>query len=152
MQALKIDFVFLSEYIFLQGKIFKRRSLARMKQVIFFFGRSYKIFFAVAAIMVIQLVSAGQIFLCGSVLIGAILNFFWFVSSAARLEAAAKKNSAQAKKIMLIGLLLRFGMIFVVLAVAAHISTELFLSTSVCFVVFYVTSLGVLIYHGRGKL
>ena len=134
----------------LQGKILKRRSLARMKRVILTFKRSYKIFLAVAAIMIIQLVSAGQIFLCGSVLIGAILNFFWFVSSAARLEVAAKKNSAQAKKIMLIGLLLRLGMIFVVLAVAAHISTELFLSTSVCFIVFYITSLGALIYHGRG--
>ncbi|MBR6013652.1 MAG: hypothetical protein IK062_07715 [Selenomonadaceae bacterium] len=122
-----------------------------MKQVINAFGRSYKIFFAVAAIMIIQLISAGQFFLCGSVLIGAILCFFWFISSAARLETAAKRNSAQAKKIMLIGLLLRLGMVFVVLGIAAHISTELFLSTSVCFVVFYVTSLGVLIYHGRRR-
>ena len=121
-----------------------------MKQVIFTFRRSYKIFLAVAAIMAIQLVSVGQFFLCGSILIGAILNFFWFVSSAARLEAAAKKNSAQAKKIMLIGLLLRLVMISVILGIAARISTELFLSTSVCFIVFYITSLGVLIYRGRG--
>lgn len=99
--------------------------------------------------MIIQLISAGQIFLCGSVLIGALLAFFWFMSSAARLEAAAKKNSAQAKKIMLIGLLLRLGMIFAVLGVAAHISTELFLSTSICFLVFYATALGAFIYHGR---
>lgn len=102
--------------------------------------------------MIIQLISQGQFFLCGAVLIGALLTFFWFVSSAARLEAAAKRNSAQAKKIMLIGLLLRLGMIFIVLAVAARISTELFLSTSVCFVVFYVTALGALIYHGRRSL
>lgn len=136
----------------MQGKIFQRRKLARMRQVIIIFGRSCKIFLAVAAIMVIQLISQGQFFLCGAVLIGALLTFFWFVSSAARLEAAAKKNSAQAKKIMLIGLLLRLGMIFTVLAVAAHISTELFLATSVCFVVFYVTALGALIYHGRRSL
>lgn len=65
------------------------------------------------------------------------------------METAAKKNSAQAKKIMLIGLLLRLVMISVILGIAARISTELFLSTSVCFIVFYVTSLGVLVYHGR---
>lgn len=137
---------------FLQGKFFKRRKLARMKQVIVIFGRSCKIFLAVAAIMIIQLISNGQFFLCGSVLIGALLTFFWFVSSAARLEAAAKRNSAQAKKIMLIGLLLRLAMVFIVLAVAAHISTELFLSTSICFIAFYVTALGALIYHGRRSL
>ena len=137
---------------FLQGKFFKRRKLARMKQVIVTFGRSCKIFLAVAAIMIIQLISNGQFFLCGSVLIGALLTFFWFVSGAARLEAAAKRNSAQAKKIMLIGLLLRLAMVFIVLAVAARISTELFLSTSVCFIAFYVTALGALIYHGRRSL
>ena len=85
----------------------------------------------------------------GSILIGAILNFFWFISLAARLEVAAQKNSVQAKKIMLIGMLLRLGMVFIVLAVAAHISTELFLSTSACFVTFYVASLCALIYFGR---
>ena len=106
-------------------------------------------FLAIAAIMAIQLISVGQYFLCGSILIGALLNFFYFLSAAARLEAAAKMNQAQAKRIMLLGLLLRLAMVFVVLAVAVHISTELFLATSVCFVVFYVTSLGVLSYFGR---
>ena len=121
-----------------------------MKQIITIFGRSYKIFLAVAAMMIIQLAAAGKFFLSGSILIGALLNFFWFISTAARLETAAKtKNPAQAKKIMLIGLLLKLLMIFVVLAVAAHISAELFLTTSACFVGFYVTALGVLIYHGR---
>lgn len=120
-----------------------------MKQVIITFGRSYKIFLAVAAIMIIQLLSAGQIFLCGSVLIGAMLSFFYFISAAARLEAAEKMNQAQAKKIMLIGMILRLIMVFAVLAVAAHISTELFLASSVCFIVFYLTSLGVLVYDER---
>lgn len=120
-----------------------------MRQVIKIFGRSYKIFLAVAAMLMIQLVSVGQFFLCGSVLIGAMLGIFWFISTAARLEAASQKNPTQAKKIMLIGLLLKFTMIFVVLAIAARISTELFLASSVCFIVFYVTALGILIYHGR---
>ena len=62
---------------------------------------------------------------------------------------AAQKNSAQAKRIMLIGMLLRLGMVFIVLAVAAHISTELFLSTAACLVTFYVASLCALIYFGR---
>ncbi len=128
-----------------------RRKLATMRQVINTFGRSYKIFFAVAAIMFIQLIGAGQFFLCGAIFIGAVLGIFWHVSSAARLEAAAQlKNPAKAKKIMLIGLLLRLAMVFVVLAIAAHISTELFLASAVCFIAFYVTALGVLIYHGRG--
>jgi len=122
-----------------------------MRQVIIIFGRSYKIFLAVAAVMTIQLFAAGKIFLCGSILIGAMLSFFWFISTAARLEAAAKTTSAQAKKVMLIGLLLKLAMVFVVLAVAVHISTELFLTSAACFVGFYVTALGVLIYHGRGR-
>jgi len=133
----------------LQGKFLKRRSLATMRQVITTFKRSYKFFLAVAAMLLIQLFAAGKIFLCGSILIGAMLNFFWFISSSARLEAAAKKNSVQAKRIMLIGMLLRLGMVFIVLAVAAHISTELFLSTAACFVTFYLASLCVLIYFGR---
>lgn len=120
-----------------------------MRQVIFTFKRSYKIFLAIAAIMTIQLISAGQIFLCGSILIGAMLSFFYFLSTAARLETAAKMNQTQAKKIMLVGLILRLLMVFIVLAVAAHISTNLFLASSVCFVVFYITSLGVLAYNER---
>lgn len=120
-----------------------------MRQVIIIFGRSYKIFLAVAAMMTIQLVSAGRAFLCGSILIGALLSFFYFVSAAARLEAAAKMSAAQAKRVMLIGLILRLAMVFVVLAVAVHISTELFLASAGCFVVFYVTALGVLMYSGR---
>jgi hypothetical protein len=87
--------------------------------------------------------------LCGSVLIGALLAFFYFVSTAARLETAAKMNVASAKKTMLIGLLLRFLMIAVVLGVAARISTELFLTSAMCFITFYVTALGVLMYFGR---
>lgn len=121
-----------------------------MRQVILTFKRGYKFFLAVAAIMVIQLTSVGRIFLCGSVFIGALLAFFYFVSTAARIETAAKMNNvAQAKKIMLVGLLLRLLMISVVLAVAARISTELFLASSVCFIVFYLSALGVLVYFGR---
>lgn len=91
-----------------------------------------------------QLISAGQLRLCGAVLIGALLNFFYFLSTAARLEAAANSPAPQAKKIMLVGLLLRLGMVFAVLAVAVHISTELFLASAVSFGVFYVTALVVL--------
>lgn len=113
------------------------------------FGRSYKIFLAAAAIMAIQLIAAEKLFLCGSILIGALLNFFYFISAAARLEAASKMTQPQAKKIMLVGLVLRLLMIFIVLAVAAHISTQLFLASSACFVTFYLTSLGVLVYDER---
>lgn len=121
----------------------------RMKKVILTFKRGYKFFLAVAAIMLIQLISVGQFFLCGSVFIGALLAFFYYVSVAARLETAANLNAAQAKKTMLVGLLLRFLMISVVLAVAARISTELFLASAVCFIVFYVAALGVLVYFER---
>ena len=122
-----------------------------MKQVILTFRRGYKMFLAVAAMMLIQLISIGQYYLSGSVLVGALLAFFYFLSTAARLETAAKINNvAQAKKTMLVGLLLRFLMIAVVLGVAARISTELFLTSAICFVVFYVTGLGVLVYFGRG--
>lgn len=120
-----------------------------MRQVILRFKRGYKIFLAVAAMLVLQLVSAGKIFLCGAVLIGALLTFFYFLSTAARLESAATMNISSAKRTMLIGLLLRLLMISVVLAVAAKISTELFIASSVCFIVFYVTALGVLVYFER---
>jgi len=112
-----------------------------MRQVIGVFAQNWKIFLAVAAVLSLQLISAGQLKLCGAVLIGALLNFFYFLSTAARLEAAMNAPAAQAKKIMLIGLLLRLGMVFAVLAVAVHISTELFLATAVCFGVFYFAAL-----------
>lgn len=115
-----------------------------MKQVLGIFAQNWKIFLAVTAVLSLQLVSAGQLNLCGAVLVGALLNFFYFLSTAARLEAAAQSPAAQAKKIMLIGLFLRLGMIFAVLAVAVHISTNLFLATAVCFGVFYLASLFVL--------
>ena len=121
-----------------------------MRQVILTFGRGWKIFLAVAAMMTIQLVSQGQFFLCGSILIGALLAFFYFVSAAGRLEAAAGMKQAQAKRAMLVGMIMRLLMIFAVLAVAVHISTKLFLAASASFVVFYVTALGVLMYFGRG--
>ena len=115
-----------------------------MRQVLGVFAQNWKIFLAVAAVLSLQLISAGQLRLCGAVLIGALLNFFYFLSTAARLEAAANTPAAQAKKIMLVGLLLRLGMVFAVLAVAVHISTELFLATTVCFGVFYFAALFIL--------
>ena len=117
---------------------------ASMRQVLGVFAQNWKIFLAVAAVLSLQLISAGQLKLCGAVLIGALLNFFYFLSTAARLEAAMNAPAAQAKKIMLIGLLMRLGMIFAVLAVAVHISTELFLATAVCFGVFYIAALFIL--------
>ena len=117
---------------------------SNMKQVLGIFAQNWKIFLAVMAVLSLQLISAGQLNLCGAVLVGALLNFFYFLSTAARLETAAQSPAAQAKKIMLIGLLLRLGMIFAVLAVAVHISTNLFLATAVCFGVFYLATLFVL--------
>ena len=127
-----------------QGKSSRRRSLADMRQVLNTFKGSWKIFLAVAAILSLQLISAGRLDLCGAVLIGGALNFFYFLSTTARLEAAANSPAANAKRIMLVGLLLRLLMLFAVLAVAVHISTELFLATAVSFGVFYLTALFVL--------
>ena len=115
-----------------------------MRQVLSTFKESWKVFLAVAAILSLQLISAGQLRLCGAVLIGALLNFFYFLSTAARLEAAANSHASQAKKIMLVGLLLRLAMVFVILAVAVHISTELFLASAVSFGVFYLATLFIL--------
>jgi len=115
-----------------------------MKQVLSAFKQGWKIFFGVAAVLSLQLISAGQLRLCGAVPIAALLNFFYFFSTTARLEAAANSPAAQAKKIMLVGLLLRLAMIFAVLAVAVHISTEIFFATAVSFGVFYLTTLFIL--------
>lgn len=65
------------------------------------------------------------------------------------MEAVMKMNQAQAKRVMLIGLVLRLLMVFVVLAVAVKISTQLFIASAGCLVVFYITSLGVLAYNER---
>lgn len=122
----------------------RRRSVLNMRQVLSVFIQSWKVFLAVAAVLSLQLVSAGQPKLCGAVLISALLNFFYWLSTAARLEAAANSPAPQAKRTMLIGMLLRLAMVFAVLAVAVHISTELFLATAVSFGVFYLTALFVL--------
>ena len=114
---------------------------ACMRQVLSVFIKEWKVFLGVAAVLSMQLVSAGQLRLCGAVLIGALLNFFYWLSTAARLEAAANSPAPQAKKIMLVGLLLRLGMVFAVLAVAVHIATELFLAAAVSFGVFYLATL-----------
>ncbi|MBR1646215.1 MAG: hypothetical protein IJ685_05480 [Selenomonadaceae bacterium] len=115
-----------------------------MRQVLSTFKNSWKVFLSVAAVLCLQLISVGRLDLCGAVPIGALLSFFYLLSTAARLEAAANSPAAQAKKIMLVGLLFRLLMIFVVLAVAVHISTELFLSAAVSFGVFYLTALFIL--------
>ena len=115
-----------------------------MRQILSVFIKEWKVFLGVAAVLSMQLVSAGQLRLCGAVLIGALLNFFYWLSTAARLEAAANSPAPQAKKIMLVGLLLRLGMVFAVLAVAVHIATELFLAAAVSFGVFYLATLFVL--------
>ena len=127
-----------------EGKMLSASKCAYMRQVLSTFKERWKIFLAVAAILSLQLVSAGQVKLCGAVLIGALLNFFYWLSTAARLEAAANSPAPQAKKIMLIGLLLRLGMVFVVLAVAVHISTELFLVAAISFGVFHLFTLFIL--------
>ncbi len=115
-----------------------------MRQVLSTLKKSWKVFLAVAAVLSLQLISRGRPDLCGAVPIGALLSFFYLLSTAARLEAAANAPVAQAKKIMLVGLLLRLLMVFVILAVAVHISTELFLTAAVSFGVFYLTILFVL--------
>lgn len=115
-----------------------------MRQVLSTFKEQWKIFLAVAAVLSLQLISAGQLRLCGAVLIGALLNFFYFLSTAARLDAAANSSAPQAKKIMLVGLILRLIMVFAVLAVAVHISTQLFLAAAVSFGVFYLSTLIIL--------
>ena len=132
-----------------EGKIFNMSKCAHMRQVLSAFREGWKIFLAVAAVLSLQLISAGQLRLCGAVPIGALLSFFYLLSTAARLEAAANSPASQAKKIMLVGLLLRLLMVFAVLAVAVHISTELFLASAVSFGVFYLTALFVLARKGN---
>ena len=127
-----------------EGKMPVASKFAYMRQILSVFIKEWKVFLGVAAVLSMQLVSAGQLRLCGAVLIGALLNFFYWLSTAARLEAAANSPAPQAKKIMLVGLLLRLGMVFAVLAVAVHIATELFLAAAVSFGVFYLATLFVL--------
>ncbi len=132
-----------------QGIINLRRSTTGMRQVLNAFGQSYKIFLAVAAILAVQLFGTGKLHLCGAILVGAILTLFWFLSTAARLETIIGTDKEKAKRIMLVGLLFRLGMVFAVLGVAVHISADLFIASASCFGTFYLTALAVLVKHGR---
>ena len=131
------------------GNFFNASKIAAMEKILSVFKQSWKIFLAVAAVSALNFISVGKENLIGAILIGALLNFFYFLSAAARLESAAKLSSSQAKRTMLVGLVLRLLMVLVVLGVAVKISQELFLATAICFVTFYLTSLVIIIRSER---
>ena len=103
--------------------------------------RVKKFFVAVTLLMAINLAANGRADLIGAILIGYVLAAFYIASTAARLESIASLDRATAKRRWLFGLALRLLMVFVVFNVAVHLSTEIFFTSAVSFMIFYGVSL-----------
>ena len=103
--------------------------------------RMKKFFIAATLLMVINLAANGRADLIGAVLIGYVLAAFYIASTAARLNSIATLNQSAAKRQWLIGLALRLLMVFVVFNVAVHLSTEIFFTSAVSFMIFYAAAL-----------
>ena len=117
------------------------------------FRRVKKFLAAVSLLMVINLTANGRADLLGAVLIGYVLAAFYIASTAMRLESISTLNQAAAKRRWLIGLALRLLMVFVVFNVAVHLSTEIFFTSALSFLVFYGAALlGLIMTSYRQKL
>ncbi len=103
--------------------------------------RMKKFFVAATLLMAINLAANGRADLIGAMLIGYALAAFYIASTAARLNSIATLNQSAAKRQWLIGLALRLLMVFVVFNVAVHLSTEIFFTSAVSFMIFYVAAL-----------
>ena len=103
--------------------------------------RVKKFLIAATLLLAINLAANGRADLIGAALIGYMLAAFYIASTAARLQAIATMNQAAAKRRWLIGLALRLLMVFVVFNIAVHLSTEIFFTSAISFMIFYAAAL-----------
>lgn len=103
--------------------------------------RVKKFLVAATLLLIINLAANGRADLIGAMLIGYALAAFYIASTAARLQSISTLDHAAAKRQWLFGLALRLLMVFVVFNFAVHISTEIFFTSAVSFMIFYVAAL-----------
>ncbi len=103
--------------------------------------RVKKFLMAATLLLVINLAANGRADLIGAMIIGYVLAMFYVASTAARLHSIAGLDQATAKRRWLFGLALRLLMVFVVFNIAVHISTEIFFTSAVSFMIFYAAAL-----------
>ena len=95
---------------------------------------------ALTLMIIINLIAVGHLELFPAILIGYVLAAFYIISTAARLSSIVGLKQEQAKRRMLIGLILRIIMLLIVLLVGLKISELVFFSMVAGFLTFYVVA------------
>ena len=123
------------------------RKFCCMKKILLTsFKNVKKIFAAVMLMGIIDLISINHLELLPAVFIGCVLAAFYIISAAARLSSTIGLSQEQAKRRMLVGLILRLAMLLIVLLVGLKISEMVFFAMVGGFLTFYaVAHLGLII-------
>ena len=108
--------------------------------------RVKKLLLAVTLMIVINLIVVDHIELLAANLVGYFLAAIYIFSTAMRLSSILGLSQEQAKRRMLIGLILRMAMLLIVLFVGLKISEMVFFSIVGGFLTFYIIAhLGLII-------
>ena len=108
--------------------------------------RVKKLLLVVTLMIIINLLVVGHIELLAANLVGYFLAAIYIFSTAMRLSSIVGLSQEQAKRRMLIGLILRMAMLLIVLFVGLKISEMVFFSIVGGFLTFYmIAHLGLII-------
>ena len=99
-----------------------------------------KVLAAITIMIIINLAVIGHLELFPAVLIGYVLAAAYIISTAARLSSLVGLSQEQAKRRMLVGLILRIAMLLIVLLVGLKISQFVFFSMVAGFLTFYAVA------------
>ena len=99
-----------------------------------------KVLAAITIMIIINLAVISHLELFPAVLIGYALAAAYIISTAARLSSLVGLSQEQAKRRMLVGLILRIAMLLIVLLVGLKISQFVFFSMVAGFLTFYVVA------------
>ena len=99
-----------------------------MKEILLTQSRTFiKLLVAFTAIIVISLVQAGQLYLIGGVVAGYLTGLAWYGLMLGRLMRSSGMTVEQAKRQMVVGMVLRILILAAVLAGAIQISFDMFI-------------------------
>ena len=99
-----------------------------------------KVLAAITIMIIINLAVIGHLELFPAVLIGYVLAAAYIISTAARLSSLVGLSQEQAKRRMLVGLILRIAMLLIVLLVGLKISQFVFFAMVAGFLTFYAVA------------
>ena len=99
-----------------------------------------KVLAAITIMIIINLAVISHLELFPAVLIGYVLAAAYIISTAARLSSLVGLSQEQAKRRMLVGLILRIAMLLIVLLVGLKISQFVFFSMVAGFLTLYVVA------------